>query len=204
MASDLGLVVHTAKRNTSILSAKSTCNRCGNRCFTNAGRANETDDLILHVRAELSYRNELKNSVLHLSEAVMVAVKNLLCILNRDCFLALDAEGVVKAGVKICAEHCSFGRTEGSFCKLGKLLVELFLDLLGHPCLGNSLVVFLKLVIVLKLAELGLKRLYLLAKEVVLLIFINLLTYGLLNISLALEDHELLAESHEQLLKSCS
>ena len=134
----------------------------------------------------------------------MVAVKNLLCILNRNCLLTLDAEGVVEAGVKICAEHCSFCRAKGSLCKLRKLLVELFLNFLGHLCLGNSLVIFLKLVIVLKLAKLGLQRLYLLTKEVILLIFVNLLTDRLLNISLALEDHELLAKSQEKLLKSCS
>ena len=202
MTADFSLVVHTAKRNSGVFSAKRSCYGSRNRGFTNTGRANKTNNLVFYVGAELLNCNEFENSVLHLCKTVVVCVENILRLANRHSLGGFNSEGIIKAGVKVSADNSALCSAKGCFCELGKFLIELFSYLLRHISRCNFIIIFLDFVVLI-LAELGLKSLYLLSEEIILLIPINLLAYLLLNIVLALENHKLLAKSNKQAFKPC-
>ena len=200
VTADLRLVVHTAKRYSCIASLERLCNRRGNRGLADTGGADKADYLVFNLGGELLYSYELEYSFLNLFKTVVVLVKYFSCLGYAYGLVGLNSEGEIKTGVKIRAKHGAFRSTEGGLCKLGKLLEELGLYLLGH-ILCFYLFFVLAYFVVLILSKLGLNSLYLLAEEVVLLIAVDLFSDLKLNIAFASEEHCLLFKGNEKLFK---
>ena len=74
VAADLGLVPHAAQTDAHILTAKAFGDGACNTGFTHTRRADQTDDLRLHVRCQLAHGKRFQNAVLDLFQAVVVPV----------------------------------------------------------------------------------------------------------------------------------
>ena len=74
MAADLGFVPHAAKADAHVLAAKAFRDGACNTGLANARRADQTDDLCLHVRCKLAHGQCFQNAILDLFQAVVIPV----------------------------------------------------------------------------------------------------------------------------------
>ena len=80
VAADLCLIPHTTQTDAHILAVQALGNGAGNAGLADTRRADQADDLALDIRSQLADSQHLKNAVLDLLQAVVVAVKDALCL----------------------------------------------------------------------------------------------------------------------------
>ena len=74
VAADLGFVPHAAQTDAHILTAKAFGDGTCNAGLANTRRADQTDDLCLHVRCQLAHGKHFQNAILDLFQAVVIPV----------------------------------------------------------------------------------------------------------------------------------
>ena len=142
MAADLGLVPHAAQTDAHILTPQTFGDGACNTGLADTRRADKADDLRLDVRCQLAHGQRFQNAVLHLFQAIVVAVQNLL---RTADIKIIHREGVprqVKAGVQIGADDRSLLIAALHLGKAVYLFEQLFLAVLCKVQLGDAAAVF--------------------------------------------------------------
>ena len=193
VTADIRLVTDTAKRETGQLTIHSLGNRDGNGCLTNAGRANEAEDLALGLGIDLMDGDKLQNSLFHLLKAEMVAVKDSAGLGNIGAVAGVLIPRHIKAGIEIVADNRGLGAAEGLLAKTIQLLAELFAHLVRELGIVDLLGVLLQFLVAV-IAQFVLQHLHLLAKDHVLLHAGDAGAHLLLHLHLEGDDIHLMGE----------
>ena len=104
MAADLSFIPHAAQTDAHILAAKAFGDGACNTGFADARRAHQTDDLGFDVRCQLAHGQRFQNAVLHLFQAIVVAVQNLLRTADIKVIHRESVPRQVQTGVQIGAD----------------------------------------------------------------------------------------------------
>ena len=208
MAADLRLVVHTTERSARKLAAHGACDRLTQRGLADAGRPDEAQDRLAAAvgRAPLllqpPHREVLDDALLHLVQVVVVRVEDLARLLDVDLAAGGGVPGQRHDELQIRADDRRLRRRRGDALQARDLAVRLALRLGRQACLLDSLAQLAQLrVFRIKLAQLALDRLELLAQEVLALRLAHLL-FGLgLDLASELQHLELVRHVAQQLFE---
>ncbi len=202
VAADLRLVMHAAERDARELATEGPGDGAAERGFSHARRADEAEDRALHVGLQTAHAQVIEDAVLHLLEAVMVGVEDLLRLLDVD--LAGGVLGPRQNGepLDVVAREGVVRRGGIHAAEAAELLERVLLDLLRHA--GRFDLFFELLDVLLGLvgvAELLLDGLHLLAEVVVTLRLLDGVLHLALNLVAKLLDLDLLGEMAVQLFE---
>ena len=188
MAADLGLIPHAAEADADILAVQALGDGAGDAGLADTRRADEADDLALHVGGQFADGQHLEDAVLDLLQAVVVPVQHPLGLGDVQIVLGEGVPGQVEAGVQIGADDRAFliaalhlGEAVHLF---EKLLFPILVQMEGRDLpavllgLGGGIVV---------LAQLLADHVELLVEVVVALVLIHRLVYLLGDLLIDLE-----------------
>ena len=108
VAADLRLVMDTAQTHAGKFTAHALRHRMGDGGLAHTRRADQTDDLPLHILVQLAHRQQLQNPFLDLLQTIMIPVQHLagmglIQIILRGC-----VPGQRQTGVQIAADDAAF------------------------------------------------------------------------------------------------
>ena len=138
MATELRLVVHAAEGYPDIFPAESLGDRLSEAGLADSRRAVEAEDRRLHVALQLEDGKVLDDPFLHCVKAVVVAVENLLRMLEVKVVLRHLAPRQVKHELYVVVLDAVVRRGRIVLLQLGQLLLELLANGL-RPLLGLRL-----------------------------------------------------------------
>mmetsp|Transcript_12177 Transcript_12177/g.29083 ORF Transcript_12177/g.29083 Transcript_12177/m.29083 type:complete len:595 (+) Transcript_12177:814-2598(+) len=178
MAFDLCHIVEAPHREAIEFAAQGLGDGLSNRRLANTGRPHKAKNLALHGPAQHAHRDEFTDTVLDVSQAVVVPVQDLPGLLQVEGVLAVNAPGHVGEPLQVVPRHLIFLRLLCQIRELLQLLIDGLLDLVGH---GLALKSFFELLqkgirsVVLVDAKLLLDRFQLLAQHELALVLRHLL-----------------------------
>src|SRR5882724_10063194 len=203
VAADLGLVAHAAQRHAHELPAGGTRDRLAERGLAHAGRPDQTEDGPLGVADQALHREVLEDALLHLLEAEVVVLEDLLRLFDVELVLGVLVPGQGDQPVDVVTDDGRLGGHGRHHLELLQLLLGLLAGLRRHLLLLDLLFQLLDLVLELVLlAELLLDRAHLLVEVVLLLGLLHLLLDPGTDTLLDLEDLDLGAHEAEHLLEA--
>ena len=174
VAADLGFIPHAAKADAHILAAQTFGDGACNTGLAHARRAYKADDLCLHVRCQLAHGQRFQNAVLHLFQAVVVAVQNLLCAADIKVIHCKGVPRQVKAGVQIGADDRCLLIGALHLGKTVHFLEQLLLAVLGKVQAGDPAAVLVGLGVgVIALAQLVADDVQLFVQVVIALVLVH-------------------------------
>ena len=199
VAANLGLVVHATQRDADVLASEGVGDALAERRLTHSGRAVEADDGRLHVPAQLEHGQVLDDALLHLLDAVVVAVEGVLGMGHVEVVVGKLVPRQPEQRLQVVELHVVVGRLGVGALQLHHLLLEQ----LGHvvaPLLPLCGVAHLGDVLILHAAaQLVLDVLELLLEEVLALLLAELLLGTCLDVLLQLRELHLAVEDGEQM-----
>ena len=181
MATDFCLVTHATQRHLYKFAANRFGNAFDNRGFTNAGRASKTKDGAFHVLLHAKNGKVLNDSLLDQFQTVVILFKHAAGTLEIQIILRHLTPGKIKDPFHIGAAYADFRRPGRHAAQTIQLFLRLLTRLVIQRRFGKPLAQFLY-IRSLFIAQLRLNRLDLLAKIVILLIFLNLALDACLNL----------------------
>ena len=131
VAADLRLVVHAAEGDAHVLATEGPGDRPAEAGLSHAGRAVQAQDRGLHVPLELEDGEVLDDTVLHLVQAVVVLVQDLLGMLQVQVVLRIFTPRQVQHELDIVVLDAVVRRGRVVFLQTRHLLVEDGPDFLG-------------------------------------------------------------------------
>ena len=203
MAADLRLVAHAAQRHANEVATCGLGDRLAERGLADAGRTDEAQDRALHLVDALLDREVLEDALLHLLEAVMIGVENLLGVLQVLDDLGRLAPRNRQQPVEVVAHHRRLGRHRAHRPQLLHFGVGLLPRLLAEAGLLDALLQLGDLVAtVLGLAKLLLDRLHLFVEIVLALRLLHLTLHAIADLLLDLQDADLALHQAEYPLQA--
>ena len=193
VTTDVRLITDAAERETGQLAVHSLGNRDGNGGLTNAGRANEAEDLTLGLGVNLMDGDKLQNTLFYLLKTEMVAVKDGAGLGNIGAVAGVGIPRHIETGIEIVADNRGLGAAERLLAQTIQLLAELFADFVGELGIVDLLGVFLQLLVAV-IAQFVLQHLHLLAEDHVLLHAGDAGTHLLLHLHLEGDDIHLMGK----------
>ena len=145
MAPDFGLIPDAAQGQADIFPVQGLCNRLAKRGLAGSGRTYQEENAALVVSPELHDGQMLQDPLLHLLQAVVVVVQNLLGVLEVGLFPFLQVPGEGEDEVQIVPYHGSLGRALGLVIQTVELVQSRVFNFFGEPGLGDPLPVVLLL-----------------------------------------------------------
>ena len=145
MAPDFGLIPDAAQGQADIFPVQGFCNRLAKRGLAGSGRTYQEENAALVVSPELHDGQMLQDPLLHLLQAVVVVVQNLLGVLEVGLFPFLQVPGEGEDEVQIVPYHGSLGRALGLVIQTVELVQSRVFNFFGEPGLGDPLPVVLLL-----------------------------------------------------------
>ena len=180
VAADLCLIPHAAQADAHILAVQALGNGAGNAGLADTRRADQADDLALDIRSQLADSQHLKNAVLDLLQAVVVAVKDALCLGNIEVVLGKAVPGQIQAGIQIGADDRSLLIAALHLGKAVHFLEQFLLPLLVQMQLLDPAAVLLGLCRgIIVLAQLLADHVHLLMQVVITLVLVHGLVHFL-------------------------
>ena len=204
MATDLGLVMHTAQRNAHKLSVGGSGDGHGDAGLARARRPHKADKPALDVRRKLSDSQIFDDALLDLFKAVVILVQHFSGLCNVQCFLRTLVPRQGQTHVQIVAYNGSLRRAEGLLGKTGDLFEKLCFDLLvGNIKSADFFAVLAHIVAgVFPVPQLLLDDLHFLPEIVLPLVFAHLIVGGFCKLLLDGENVQLVVEHFGQHGKS--
>ena len=205
VAADLRLIVHAAEGDARELAVRGMGNAHGDARLARARRADQTQHAALDIGRELAHGQIFRDAVLDLFEAEMLIVEHFARGAHIEPFLGAGVPRHLEADVQIIADNGRLRRAERLLFEpvdfleqalLGFLRQVQRLDLLP---IGGALGVG-----VVRLAELCLNDLHLLAQQILLLRLVEPILRSLLKLMLQAEHTRLMQQHFRQQRKSAA
>ena len=105
VTSDFGLVVHTAQRDSHIFSVKRFGHRLTQAGLTDSRRAVQAEDRGFHISLKLEHCQVFYDSLLYRIQTIVVAIQNLLCVLQVQIVLTHIVPRKVQHKLQIVILH---------------------------------------------------------------------------------------------------
>src|SRR4029077_14941251 len=191
---DFGFVVHAAERDAHELASERSRDGLAQRSFADPWRPKEAQDGTFHPRLQLFDRQVIEDALLYLFEVVVILVQDFLPVGDID-FGSSRGLRPRKSRHPFQIRACdhALSRSRSHLLQALQLAVTLLAGFGGHTRLiefGTQLVDFRLRII--RLAELLLNRLHLLAEQIFALALADLLLHLLLNLVAQIKDFDLL------------
>ena len=194
VATDIRLVMDAAQRDPCHFPVQALGNGIGNRGFTHAGRADQTENLGRHGRCHLANRDGLQNPLLHLFKTEMVLLQNFPGCSHIHPFLGSDIPGKFQNRIQIIAQDSTLGRAEGLLFQPVHILQKLLLLLLRKLQCLNLLGICIEFIGVLAFAQFLTDHPHLLAQIVIPLILVDVGTGPLMNLRFHFQHFDLVTQ----------
>ena len=174
VAADLSFVPHAAKTDAHILTAKAFGDGACDAGFADTRRADQTDDLRLHVRCQLAHSQRFQNAILDLFQAVVVPVQDLLGAVDIQIIHGHGVPRQVQTGVQIGADDRGFLIAALHPGQAVYLLEQLFLAVLGKVQLPDLAAVIIGFGVgIVPLAQLVVDDVQLLVQVIIALVLVH-------------------------------
>ncbi|MNJ37533.1 hypothetical protein D3C77_323530 [compost metagenome] len=176
MATNLGLITHTAQGHAHELAIGGAGNRLGQGRFTNTRRPNQAQHRTANFLHALLYGEVLKDALLDLLQTVMVSIEDFFSLGQVQAHLALSLPRHLHQPVQVRAHHGGFGRHRRHLLELVQLGLGLGIGILGQASGVEALFQLFDFVVpFLAVAQLFLNGLHLLIQVVLALAALHLL-----------------------------
>ena len=175
VTADLGLVVDASEGNARQFAVERARDAHGNRGFSHARRADQTDDLPGKLRRKLLDRQNLKDPLLNLFQPEVILVEDTARRPHIPALLAAAVPRQLQRNVQVITDHGCLGRAEGLLHQALEFAVQLRGNLLRQRQFFNFLPVLFKLRFVVALAQLIADDLHLLPQIIIPLTLVDVL-----------------------------
>ena len=202
MTADLGFVTHAAERHANEVAAGGLGDGLAERGFTDARRTDEAEDGPANLVATRLHGEVFEDAFLHLLEAVVIGIENVLRVLEIAHDFLLAAPGQRDHPVEVVTHDGGLGRHRGHLAELLHFLFGLGASLFRHGGVGDLLFKLADLVTLaaaagIAVAKLALDRLHLLVEIVLALRLLHLPLHAVADLALHLEHADLAFHQRE-------
>ena len=187
VAADICLIPDTAQGYAYVIAAHSAGDGSRQGRLTDAGRADEAENLILQIRCQLTYGDVFQNTILDLGQSVVIRIQNFLGGSHVYPIPGQLCPRNFQTSIQIGSKNGCFGGTEGGFVQTSYFLEQFFAHFRRRIGTVNFGVVFLHLIAGIAV-QLRLDYLHLLPQIVVPLVFVDLLANLLMDLCLHLQN----------------